>query len=77
MAKPVGLPVPMLHPNCDKTFAPVMKFLPLWTPLTLTAKHNLEVHQMDIKAAYLNGILEEEIYLKPLTGSKPRDSKVW
>jgi len=32
---------------------------------------------MDIKAAYLNGILEEEIYLKPLTGFKPRDSMVW
>jgi len=45
--------------------------------LALTAKHDLKVHQMDVKAAYLNGVLEEEIYLEPPTGFKPRDSKVW
>src|SRR5882762_5817277 len=61
----------------DKTFAPVMKFSSLWTVLALTAKHDLEVHQMDVKATYLNGILEEEIYLEPPTGFKPGDGKVW
>ena len=54
-----------------------MKFSSLWTVLALTAKHNLEVHQMDVKATYLNGILEEEIYLEPPTGFKPGDGKVW
>ena len=54
-----------------------MKFSLLRMVLALTAKHDLKVHQMDVKAAYLNGVLEEEIYLEPPTGFKPRDSKVW
>ena len=61
----------------DETFAPVMKFSSLRTVLALTAKHNLKVHQMDVKATYFNGILEEEIYLEPPTGFKPGNVKVW
>jgi len=61
----------------DETFAPVMKFSSLQTVLALAAKYDLEVHQMDVKAAYLNGVLEEEIYLDPLTGFKPGNGKVW
>jgi len=61
----------------NETFAPVMKFSSLWTILALVTKHDFEVHQMDVKAAYLNGVLEEEIYLKPLTSFKPRDGKIW
>jgi hypothetical protein len=30
----------------------------------LTTKHDLEVHQMDIKAAYLNTNLNKEIYME-------------
>src|SRR5882762_9098892 len=61
----------------DKTFAPVMKFSLLHMILAITAKHDFEVHQMDVKVAYLNSILNEEIYLEPPTGYKPLDSKVW
>src|SRR5882762_5595928 len=61
----------------DETFAPVMKFSSLQTVLALAAKYDLEVHQMDVKAAYLNGVLEEEIYLDPPTGFKPGNGKVW
>jgi len=32
--------------------------------VTLTTKHNLEVHQMDVKAAYLNANLDKEIYME-------------
>jgi len=46
-------------------FAPVMKFSSLCTILAIAARHDFEVHQMDVKAAYLNGILNEEIYLEP------------
>ena len=35
----------------------------LRTVLALATELNWEVHQMDVKAAYLNGKLEEDIYM--------------
>jgi hypothetical protein len=49
--------------NYTDTFAPVMKFLTIQVFLALAAKYNLEIHQIDVKSAFLNGELEEEIYL--------------
>jgi len=48
----------------NQTFASVAKFSSLRTVFALAAKHNLEVHQMDIKATYLNTHLKEDIYIK-------------
>ena len=31
--------------------------------ITIAALHNLEIHQMDVKTAFLNGDLNEEIYM--------------
>jgi hypothetical protein len=52
----------------DQTFAPVAKFSSLCTIFALAAKHNLEVHQTDVKAAYLNADLNEEIYMEAPPG---------
>jgi hypothetical protein len=47
----------------NETFAPVAKFNSIRTILALVAELNLELHQMDVKTAFLNGNLEEEIYM--------------
>jgi hypothetical protein len=47
----------------DKTFAPVAKFASLRAILALAAEYDLELHQMDVNSAYLNGELKEEIYM--------------
>ena len=59
------------------TFAPVAKLASIWTVLTMAAKLNFELHQIDIKSAYLNGELTEaeNIYMKQSPGySAPNSS---
>lgn len=36
--------------------------------MALTAYFNLELHQMDVKTAFLNGSLDEEIYMQQPIG---------
>jgi hypothetical protein len=40
-----------------------LKFTSLYTVLALAVEFNLEVHQLDVKSAYLNGDLKEEIFM--------------
>ena len=47
----------------EETFAPVAKFTSIRAILTIAAVLDLEVHQMDVKSAFLNGDLEEEVYM--------------
>lgn len=49
------------------TFAPVARWESMRTVLTLAAAYDMELRQVDVKTAFLNGLLNEEIYLqKPL-----------
>ena len=36
--------------------------------IAIVAIHNLEIHQMDVKTTFLNGDLEEEIYMEQPEG---------
>ncbi|KFM59138.1 Retrovirus-related Pol polyprotein from transposon TNT 1-94, partial [Stegodyphus mimosarum] len=50
------------------TFSPVIKLKSIRLLLAVAAEKNLEVHQMDVTAAYLNVILKEDIYMAQLEG---------
>ncbi|CAM8968501.1 unnamed protein product [Rhodiola kirilowii] len=46
------------------TYAPVARISTIRLLIALASIHKLIVHQMDVKTAFLNGDLEEEIYMK-------------
>ena len=52
----------------DETFAPVARLDSLCMLLAIAAHFDLEVHHIDIKSAYLNGNLDEEIYMEQPKG---------
>jgi hypothetical protein len=60
----------------DETFAPVAKFASLHVILAIAAEHDLEVQQMDVKLAYLNRELKEEIFMEPPPGFDVPDGMV-
>ena len=48
----------------DETFSPVIRFASIRLILTIVASLDLELHQTDVKTAFLNRGLEEEIYMQ-------------
>ncbi|KAK8615756.1 hypothetical protein V6N13_017338 [Hibiscus sabdariffa] len=48
----------------EETFAPVAKLNSVRVLLSLAANKDWKLHQLDIKNAFLNGTLEQEVYMK-------------
>lgn len=49
--------------NYDETFAPVVRFESVRALLSISVDKDMKLHQMDVSCAFLNGELEEEIYI--------------
>lgn len=47
----------------EETFSPVARQETIWMVLSLAANKHWKVHHMDVKSAFLNGYLEEEVYV--------------
>ena len=46
-----------------ETYAPVARLTSIRVLLAIAARHRLQVHQMDVKTAFLYGDLDEKIYM--------------
>ena len=62
----------------QEVFAPVARLETIRLVLALAAQNNWIVHQMDVKSAFLNGILQEEVYIDQPPGfiKKGEENKV-
>lgn len=49
--------------DCTETYAPVIRFTDFRFLVSVASKYNLEMHQMDFKTDFLNGKINEEIYV--------------
>ena len=61
----------------QETFAPVAKINSIWILLCLAVHFNWPLHQLDVKNAFLNGDLEEEVLMDlPLGFEEKLEKKV-
>ena len=59
----------------SETFSPVTRFDSVRTIVALAAQHDLHIQQMDVTSAFLNGELEEDIYMMQPEGFAVKGQK--
>ena len=52
----------------DETFAPVARLESISILLAIASHLNFKLYQMDVKSAFLNGMLQEEVYVEQPKG---------
>ena len=58
----------------DETFAPIAKLESIRLFLAIASHLNFKLYKMDVKSAFLNGMLEKEVYVEQPKGFvDPRD----
>lgn len=61
----------------DKVFAPVPRLDTVRAVFAYAASQDWDIEQLDFKSAFLNGDLEEEVYVTPPEGIPITEGKVW
>ena len=59
----------------DETFCPVVRLESIRTLIALSVQHGLQLHQIDITTAFLNGDLEEEVFMSQPEGFVAKDQE--
>jgi hypothetical protein len=54
----------------DETFAPVARLESIRMLFAYTTQHGFKIYQMDVKSAFLNGPIKENVYVKQPPGFK-------
>jgi hypothetical protein len=54
--------------NYDETFAPVARFTYIQSIIDIATEMGWRIHQMDVKTTFLNGFIEEEVYIEQPQG---------
>jgi hypothetical protein len=59
----------------EETFAPVARYTSMRTIIALISNMKWNFHQMDVKTAFLNGVIEEEVYIEQPQRFEVEDKK--
>ena len=59
--------------NYEETFAPIARYTSIRALMAFAAKMKWKLHQMDVKTTFLNGIIEEEVYIDQQQGFEVED----
>ena len=57
----------------DETFALVARYTSIRTIIAIATELGWRIHQMDVKTAFLNGFIEEEVYIEQPQGFEVSD----
>jgi hypothetical protein len=57
----------------DETFSPIARYSSIRSILALSTQMGWRIHQMDVKTMFLNGIIEEEVYIEQTKGFETFD----
>ena len=60
----------------DETFVLVARFFSIRAVISIVVEVGWRIHQMDVKTAFLNGLLQEEVYLEHPQGFEIHESDV-
>ena len=52
----------------DETFALVARYTSIWSIIAIATTMGWRIHQMDVKTTFLNGFIEEEVYIEQPQG---------
>jgi hypothetical protein len=52
----------------EETFAPVARYTSIRSVISLATQMGWQIHQMDVKTTFLNGVIEEEVYIEQPEG---------
>ena len=53
----------------DEPFAPVARYTSICAVMSIATQMGWRIHQMDVKTTFLNGNIEEEVYLERFLSS--------
>ena len=57
----------------DDIFAPIARYIPIRSIIALAATQGWNLHQMDVKTAFLHGAIKEEVYVEQPLGFEVQD----
>ena len=59
----------------EETFAPIAQYTSIRAIMALTSIMKWDLHRMDVKTTFLNGVIEEEVYIEQPQGFEVEDRK--
>ena len=60
----------------EETFAPVAQYTFIISVISLSSQMGWEIHQMDVKTTFLNGVIEEEVYIEQPEGFESHEREL-